>query len=135
MVKYLRNAGIKIVCFGEGWENPPVFREHLVDIYCKSHIVLNFCRLGTGFSIRVFQVMGTGAFLLTEYCQDLEHFFEPSIHLDWFRDYNELLEKIRYHLANKKEAEQIGKQGAELVHNEYSWEKIMKQIMNIVRKG
>ena len=59
-VAVLRRAGIRVTCFGQGWENGPRYRDELADIYRRSKVVLNFCREGAGFSIRVLQVMGAG---------------------------------------------------------------------------
>lgn len=128
----LRSAGFTVTCFGAGWENPPVYQEELVDIYRKSRIVLNLCREGSGFSIRVFQVMGTGAFMLSEYCPDLETYFKQGEHLDWFKDKNEMTAGILYYLENKEERSRIALSGQRLVYEKYSWDKIMQQILTIV---
>jgi glycosyltransferase involved in cell wall biosynthesis len=130
-IKTLRKAEINVVCFGQGWENAPVYQQKLADIYSKSRIVLNFCRQGTGFSIRVFQVMGTGAFLLSEYCSDLECFFKAGEHMDWFQDDAELVDKAVYYLKNAFERQQIAAQGSDYVNKNYSWKKIMESILNI----
>jgi len=130
-INALRNAGISVICFGEGWENKPVYQDELVDIYRKSRIVLNFCRPGTGFSIRVFQVMGTGAFMLSEYCPDLERFFKKEEHLDWFKDEKELTEIIKDYLADEEAVRRIAKSGCAHVHRNYSWESVMRKIIDI----
>jgi hypothetical protein len=130
-IKVLRKAGIDVVCFGQGWDNPPVYQEELVDIYSKSRIVLNFCRPGIGFSIRVFQVLGTGSFLLSEYCRDLGKFFKAGYHMDWFRDDTELVDKTRYYLQERTHRREIAIWGREYVQENYSWENIMEKILNI----
>lgn len=131
-VEALRKAGIIIVCFGEGWENGPVYRAELVDIYCKSRVVLNFCRPGSGFSIRIFQVMGAGAFLLSEYCSDMEDIFERGVHLDWFKDTQELVEKACYYLNDNQSLKTISSAGHDFVRKNYSWENIINDICEIV---
>ena len=130
-VDALGKTGNPVVCFGDGWENAPVYREKLADVYRKSRIVLNFCRPGTGFSIRVFQVMGTGSFLLSEYCRDFENFFRAGCHMDWFKDKDELAEKTRHYLENESERRKIALQGSVYVHNNYTWKNIMEKILNI----
>jgi len=133
-IKFLHRSGINVVCYGEGWENEPIFHEQLVDVYRKSRIVLNFRRSGTGFSIRVFQVLGTGTFLLSEYCPDLETFFERGAHLDWFRDKKEMLDKIRRYLADEEEREHIARAGCRFVHDKHSWHCVMRRIVNIMNE-
>jgi len=131
-VEALRKAGITVVCFGEGWENGPVYQAELVDIYCKSRVVLNFCRPGSGFSIRIFQVMGAGVFLLSEYCSDMEDLFERGVHLDWFKDTQELVEKTHYYLNDNQSLKTISSAGYDFVHKNYSWENIINDICEIV---
>ena len=81
IINFLAKNNVRIACFGSGWTNKPVFTEELVKIYRSARIVLNICRPGSGFSIRVFQAMGTGSFLLSEHCSDLEKIFQRKKHL------------------------------------------------------
>lgn len=129
----LREMGFSVTCFGEGWENPAVYQEDLVNIYNKTRIVLNFCQTGRGFSVRVFQVLGTGSFLLSEYCPDLEIFFNRGEHLDWFADQNELLEKAAHYLSNGDERKRIAEKGCVDALSRHSWIKKMAQIIEIVQ--
>ena len=76
--------------------------------------------------------MGAGAFLLSEYCSDFEHFFKQEEHLDWFRDEREMLIKVKHYHANDSICEQIAKKGSSLVNNKYSWGSIMQKILDIV---
>lgn len=133
-ISALRNAGISVTCFGEGWENKPVYQDELVDIYQKSRIVLNFCRSGKGFSIRVFQVMGAGTFLLSEHCTDLEQFFKKAEHLDMFASEDEMIRKAKTYLKDDSRRESIARNGCNLVYQEYSWEVIMKKIIELSLK-
>lgn len=132
-INALEKAGISVTCFGDGWQNPQVFHDELVNIYHKSRIILNFCRAGKGFSIRVFQVMGTGSFLLSEYCSDFEAFFKAGFHLDWFKDEEGLIDKAKHYLANESEYQKIATQGSDYVYENYSWEKSMNDICKIVK--
>lgn len=127
----IRMRGIEVCCYGKGWENPPIYQSDLVNKYRQSRIVLNLCRMGRGFSIRVFQVMGTGAFLLSEYCHDLGHFFDRGKELDWFYDGDELVERVSYYLKNEKEREVLAKQGCLHVHKRNSWKDQIAKIIEI----
>ena len=132
-INALENAGILVTCFGDGWQNPQVFHDKLVNIYHKSRIILNFCRAGRGFSIRVFQVMGTGSFLLSEYCSDFEAFFKAGLHLDWFKDEEGLVDKTKHYLANESQCQKIAMQGSAYVYENCSWKKSMNDICKIVK--
>jgi spore maturation protein CgeB len=76
--------------------------------------------------------MGTGSFLLSEHCPDLENVFERGEHLDWFNEPEECVEKVRYYLDNPAERETIAETGSEYVHRNYSWENIIDRILAIV---
>ena len=133
-VEYLLKNNINIVCYGKKWNNKAIYLEELVDKYRKSKIILNFHKGDTGFSIRVFQVIATGSFLLSEYCSDLERIFQKGVHLDWFNNSEESLDLIKFYLNNEDKRELIGKEGYKLISNKYTWEKIMDSIINKVEK-
>ncbi len=131
-IEILKDNDINITCFGEGWENPPIYLEELIEKYKSSKIALNFTKGKIGFSLRVFQILGTKTFLLSEYCKDLEKLFEKGKHLDWFKDDKELIEKINYYLNNDEIREKISLEGYKKVKKEYTWDKIMNKIIKIV---
>jgi glycosyltransferase involved in cell wall biosynthesis len=131
-INALRKNRIRATCFGQGWENPPIYQKELSDLYNKSRIILNFCARGSGFSIRVFQVMGAGGFLLSEFRPDLQYFFKQGEHLDWFCNKDEMLSKVNYYLAKDSLREKIAGQGCAFVHKNHSWSAVMQKILNII---
>ena len=78
--------------------------------------------------------MGSGSFLLSEYCKDLEKYFKRKIHLDWFKSENELVSLINYYLENDVIRENIAAEGNKFVSENFSWEKIMRIIIDIVKE-
>ncbi len=106
-INYLRDNKIKVICFGLRWENKPIYLERLVKEYRRSKIILNFPRQDSGFSDRVFQALGTGSFLLTKFCSDLERVFKKEIHLDWFKTPEECLKLVEFYLENDGIREKI----------------------------
>lgn len=128
-INSLKRNKVKVECFGKGWINKPIFLEELASKYSISKIILNFTRKGTGFSIRLFQAMGTGSFVLSEYCTDINEVFKIKKHLDCFKNEAELMELVLYYLKNEVEREKIAKEGSEFVHNKYSWHSIIKNIL------
>jgi len=130
----LRENGLSVTCHGVGWEQPPVFREDLVDLYRRSKIVLNLCRKGAGFSVRVLQVLGTGTFLLSDYCHDLGTVFQKSKHLEWAETPEKLANKAKYYLTKTEDREAIAKEGCTFVHTEKNWGRLMDEIINISNK-
>lgn len=133
-IDFLIKNNINVQCYGYGWKNGPLFTKDIAQKYRKSKIILNFVRKGLGFSIRVFQAMATGSFLLSECCPDLKGFFQLKEHLDCFNTQEELIEKVLFYLKNSEERDRIAENGCKLVHKNYSMESIMKKILTIANK-
>jgi len=133
-IKFLRKNNIKVVCHGYGWENPPIYNKKLAEKYRKTKIVLNFTRDKIGFSDRVLLAMGTGSFVLSEYCKDLDTLFKRKKHLDFFDSPKSLLNKIRYYLKNEDVREQIAVKSQIFVFKNFTWNVIMNKILRIIEK-
>ena len=56
---------------------------------------------------RVFEIAGSGGFLLTEYAEDLEDYFDLQKDICIFNSDDELLEKLKYFKKNSKEREKF----------------------------
>lgn len=130
----IRERGIKVTCYGAGWENTAIYQSELVNKYRQSRIVLNLCRDGRGFSVRVFQVLGTGSFLLSEYCEDLEQIFEKGKHLDWAETAEEMADKVQHYLNHYEEREAVAIEGCSFVYKEKTWNKLMSALLKEMEK-
>ncbi|MFC1479816.1 glycosyltransferase, partial [Planctomycetota bacterium] len=133
-IKKLASLGITVQTFGRGGEHGHVFGKDLAELYRRSKIVLNFNITvdNTGFSLRVFEVMGSGAFLLTEYCKDLETLFKNGNELVWFHNPDECAEMIHTYLKNDENRERIARAGTERVAGEFTWKHIIQKICDEV---
>ncbi len=131
-ISFLLKNEVKVVCYGPGWPYKPIYLDDVVQKYKRAKIVLNFHRDDAGFSIRVFEVMATGAFLLSEYCSDLKRIFNKGIHMDWFNSPEECLQLINYYLEHDGKREQIATVGYNYVINKYTWDSLLKKITQIV---
>ena len=119
---------------GAGWENKSIYINQMANKYNKSKIILNFTRGNIGFSDRVFLAMGCRSLLISEYCKDLEKLFQKEIHLDWFKNTDELLNRINFYLENEVVREKVAFEGYKFVSENYTWEKITEKILKIVKK-
>ncbi|MFX1328191.1 MAG: glycosyltransferase [Promethearchaeota archaeon] len=128
-INFLRKNRVNVICFGNGWDNDPIYLEKLSDTYNKSKIVLNFTRGKIGISDRVVFVLGTNSFLISEYCHDIEKFFEKGIHLEWFKTKSDLLNLINFYLKNDEIREKIAKQASKYVFENYTWEKYFDKFL------
>ena len=119
-IDFLRDAGIKVEVYGQGSPNGYLPAKKISEYLCRSRINLNFSQVGapdwknddepllnrvrqnTG---RPREVAAAGAFCLTEYSPALETMLTPGKELDFFRDKEELLAKVKFYLANPEKRE------------------------------
>lgn len=118
---FLRAAGVKLAVYGQGTENGFLPPEKVCETICRSRINLNFSGVGeadwktggepplgggrqnTG---RPREIALTGAFCLTEHSPGLDAVFPGGL-MDSFSTKEELLEKVKYYLANPERREAL----------------------------
>ncbi|MFB6356840.1 MAG: glycosyltransferase [bacterium] len=138
IMKELENVEI----FGrEEWEDvsldqnryhgPVDLRTESPEVFANSKINLNIQRIYAldGLSDRVFNVMRSGGFLLTNHIPVMEELFEPGVHYDRYRTVNELKEKIDYYLTHESERLDIARNGQREVRKNHSIVERTKQLL------
>ena len=103
-------AGAKIIL---GWNIDPT-----VDLFLSN---------------RTWYTLGCGGFLLTAYAPKMEELFERGKHLDWFETVEECCDKIKYYLQHDEERQLIARNGFQLAHNQYSYDKMVEIIIRDIR--
>ena len=93
-------------------------------VYKNSKINLNITlrSIGSGIPLRVFDIMGCGGFLLTNYQADMFEVFEPDKEFVYYTDYEDLLAKVEYYLAHDVEREKIARNGYEKVRKSHTYQ-------------
>jgi len=126
----------KFKVFGPGFNkfhNPSEFN----DICNRSKIVLNISRGNyEGYtSLRLWNLMGTGAFVLTKYIPSMfdKLGIMTGTHLDDFKTHDELLYKINYYLNSEKLRTKIGLTGQEYVYKNRTWSNSVSDIIRYMR--
>ena len=86
-------------------EMPKVFR--------ASKINLNFTipNIKSGIPLRIWDVLGSGGFLLTNYQAEIPYYFEEGKDLVCFDGTDDLSEKVRYYLEHEEERREIAQNG------------------------
>lgn len=104
-------------------EMPKVFR--------MSKINLNFTipNIVTGIPLRVWDVLGAGGFLLTNYQAELPEYLEIGKDIVCFHDLYQLKDLTNYYLGHEKERQMIAKQGYESVVTDHSYAKRVKKML------
>ncbi|MDE6686595.1 MAG: glycosyltransferase, partial [Lachnospiraceae bacterium] len=84
-------------------------------IFHQSRINLNMTirPIQTGLSLRVFDILGCGGFLLTNYQQELGELYEIGKDVEVFTSKEELADKAAYYLTHDEERQEIARSGYE----------------------
>lgn len=120
--------------------------DEMIKMYCRSRITLNFPgyfevsgnldinidldKAPKGLKGRDAEAPMSGAFYLTEYSDDIAQMYEIGKEIEVYRTIPELVEKIKYYLANPSEAESIRKAGRERALRDYTWAKGFENVFN-----
>lgn len=96
-------------------EMPKVFR--------MSKINLNFTipNIKSGIPLRIWDVLGAGGFLLTNYQAEIPYYFEEGEDLVCFDGIDDLREKVGYYLCHEKERQEIAWNGYRKVKEKHNY--------------
>jgi spore maturation protein CgeB len=148
LLSKLKNYNLKI--FGPGWflrcknkqlrrkiMNRSVKGHELAKAYNYSKIAINIFKkidvlFGTKANMRVYEALGCGSFLLTDYANEIEDLFQIGKEIIIYNN-DDLLEKIDYYLSNKKEREEIAIKGQEKVYKNYTYWHRINEILKTIK--
>ena len=144
IVERLRRAGINVYTRGYGWPGGRATQEEMIEIFNRSRINLNladspkqlnwFKRLTRRkpppkqIKGRNFEIPGCGGFLLTDPADNLEEYYRPEKEVGLFRDFDDLIEKVRYYLSHETERAAIVQAGYARTLREHTYELRFKEI-------
>ena len=83
----------------------------------------------TGIPLRIWDILGSGGFALTNYQPEFDGIFQAGGTLDIFEDKEELLDKAAFYLKHDSIREKIARQGLELVTKEHNYTVRIKQML------
>lgn len=108
--------------------------DEMPKIFHLSKINLNITAkpIRSGLSLRIWDVLGCGGFLISNYQEELPEYFEIGKEIETYSSEQELLGKIQYYLENDKEREAIAEKGYKKVKAMHSYVHRIRDIMNIV---
>ena len=100
-------------------------------VFLFSKINLNFTSkpIRSGQPLRIWDILGAGGFLLTNFQSEIPEYFEVGKDLEAFASEEELVEKIRYYLAHNEEREEIARNGYQKAKEQYSLETRVRQML------
>ncbi|MBU1122851.1 MAG: glycosyltransferase [Candidatus Omnitrophota bacterium] len=103
------------------------------DIYSASKIGFN-SSIVNDVNMRVFEILASGCFLLTNYINDngLFDLFQDKKHLVTYKNDKEMAELIEYYLGHNEERQQIAKNGYERVISRHTYYHRVQQMFNYI---
>ena len=125
VIKDLKKNGISIETFGRGWSEYISF-EKIISIFSNSKINLNISASYAHPGIkqikgRIFEVPMCGGFLLTDYVEGLEDYFEIGKEIVCYHDAEDLIYKVKYYLENDFERNAIARNGYRASVERHTW--------------
>ena len=104
-------------------------------VFHMSKINLNFTipNIKSGLPLRMWDIMGAGGFLMTNFQAEIPDFFEIGRDLVCFESEQELVEKCGYYLTHEEERIQIARNGYEKVKELHSVRARLNQIIDEVK--
>lgn len=101
-------------------------------IFNQSKINLNITAksIRSGLSLRIFDVLGCGGFLITNYQSEISDYFTIGEDLETYSSMDELYDKAAYYLSHDKERQAIARNGYHKVSQYHSYDSRMIQIID-----
>lgn len=106
-------------------------------VFHASKINLNMTMrpIETGLSLRIWDVLGCGGFLLTNYQAEIPEYFEIGKDLEVYESQKELLEKVAYYLTHEEERIEIAIHGYEKVAKYHTYELRISEMIKKMTTG
>jgi spore maturation protein CgeB len=124
-IKELCLSGFRVDVFGDDYLkdilakfpnarfHPNAQYHELSALYNKAKINVNLTQVQFIDSVpqRIYHLLNSGAFLLTNYSEELDKLFKTSVHLESFKNFEEMTEKVNYYMKNEDERIKIAESG------------------------
>lgn len=135
---YLKSKDVCINVFGKGFNSFLKF-DKMIEVFNASRINLNFSDSSTkGFDTqikgRVFEIPMCGGFLLTEYADGIEDYFEIGKEIEGFESLREAAGKVEYYLKYEDKRMEIAKAGQDRSLKDHTWVKRFKKLFYELEK-
>lgn len=103
----------------------------LIFHYSKINLNITSKAIREGLPLRIFDILGCGGFLLTNYQTELPAYFTPGVDLECYGSDEELLEKTEYYLTHEKERMEIAENGYETVKKYHNYPERLTEMLSL----
>jgi spore maturation protein CgeB len=155
-VNRLKMGGIKVECFGKGWENGAIDDRRMNEVFMRSKINLNiansichdirfllsspivfarylFSRKNMGqIKARNFEIPYYGGFQMTDFFPGIEDYFDIGREIVCFKDVDEAVVLIRYYLGRENSRRQMIDQAQKKARAGHGYINRVKEILEAV---
>jgi len=128
--------------YGRDWDNIHIKSEGFANnelealLYNKCTLALSVSHFNYSryFSDRLLREMACGCCVLSHRFLNCDLEFKENEHIVYWDDLKELVEKTRYYIAHPEEASIIGNNAAAYVQENYSWDKFVQNLEQLIIK-
>lgn len=107
--------------------------EELAKIYNSTKVNINVTEQGiNNINYRVFEVLASSGFLLTDYMEDLPKLFELGKELETYKNEEEMFDKIDFYLKNQNLAQAIARNGRKCIVNNHTFKDRVNKILKMI---
>lgn len=101
----------------------------------KINLNITMRPIETGLSLRIWDVLGCGGFLISNYQAEIPEYFEIGKDLEIYENTDDLIEKIDYYLHHDTERMEIAINGYEKVAKYHTYEARLAKMIHILGSG
>lgn len=110
-------------------ELPKVFRASKIDLN------LTIPNIKSGIPLRVWDVLGAGGFLMTNYQAEIPTYFKENEDLVCFDGIDDMREKAGFYLKHEEERERIAANGCKKVREHHTYTERIRQMLSIIAQN
>lgn len=86
----------------------------------------------TGLPLRIFDIIGCGGFLMSNYQEEIPELFVPDEEIVLYESIDDLIEKIDFYLKHEEIRHKIAKNGYDKLKRCYSYHSRLKEMLNMI---
>jgi hypothetical protein len=137
IVAAIRQAGINVTAFGDGWERGRIAAEEVPALFAQSKIVLGigtigYCRDFYALKMRDFDAPMSGSLYLTHDNPDLRTLFEIGREIVTYRDAGDCVAKVRHFLRHDAERAAIAAAGRARAARDHTWHRRFAELFGAI---
>jgi len=106
-------------------EMPVIFHESQINLNTTAKSIRS------GIPLRLWDIMASGGFVLSNFQTELSEYFQFGTHLDIYGSMEELMEKCNYYLSHEKERKEIAANGLEEVRRNHTYNIRINKLFDI----